>query len=175
MTQFRLAIHGQERPFEVTRQGEQLHVAAGAAESGDAPAVAAEVRLLHRDGPRLLLEITWADGRMERVRVAGAVEGDKRRLWVAGRALAAERVRRRGGAAAAGGSLAATIPAVVSQILVAPGDAVATGDKLILLESMKMVIPITAPHDGVVARLLCSPGESVPAGVPLLELEPRAQ
>ena len=172
MSQFRLAIHGQERPFEVTRQGEQLHVSAGAAEGGDASSLAAEVRLLHRDGPRLLLEITWADGSTQRVRVAGAAEGDRRRLWVEGRALAAERLRRRGGGAAAGGSLVAAIPAVVSQILVAPGDAVAAGDKLILLESMKMVIPITAPHDGIVARLLCAPGESVPAGVPLLELEP---
>ena len=76
MTQFRLSVHGQERPFEVTRQGEQLHVSAGAAEDGDAPTLAAEVRLLHRDGPRLLLEITWPDGRTQRVRVAGAREGD---------------------------------------------------------------------------------------------------
>ena len=88
--------------------------------------------------------------------------------WAAGRA---ERVRRRGGGAATQGSLAAAIPAVVSQILVAPGDAVAAGDKLILLESMKMVIPIVSPRDGIVARVLCAPGESVPAGVPLVELD----
>jgi len=48
---------------------------------------------------------------------------------------------------------------------------VAAGDKLILLESMKMVIPIQAPRDGRVARVLCAPGDSVPAGVPLVELE----
>ena len=46
------------------------------------------------------------------------------------------------------------------------------GDKLILLESMKMVIPIQAPHAGRVGRILCAPGDSVPAGVPLLEIEP---
>ena len=51
------------------------------------------------------------------------------------------------------------------------GDAVAAGDKLILLESMKMVIPIVAPRAGRVARVLCAVGESVPAGLPLVEME----
>jgi biotin carboxyl carrier protein len=68
--------------------------------------------------------------------------------------------------------LAASIPAVVSQILVTPGDEVRADDKLILLESMKMVIPIQAPYDGRVRRLNCAVGDSVPAGIPLLELEP---
>lgn len=54
----------------------------------------------------------------------------------------------------------------------AVGDTVEAGDKLILLESMKMVIPIHAPHDGRVAKILCAPGDSVAAGVPLLEIEP---
>ena len=71
----------------------------------------------------------------------------------------------------ADGSLASAIPAVVSQLLVAPGDVVAAGDKLILLESMKMVIPILAPHAGRVSRVHCAPGDSVPAGVALLEIE----
>ncbi len=171
MTQFRLAIDGQERAFEVSQQGEQLHVSASPAEGDGDAGLTAEVRVLHRNGPRLLLEIAWPDGTTERVHVAGARQGDRRQLWVEGRGLTAERVRRRGGGSAATqGSLAAAIPAVVSQILIAPGDAVAAGDKLILLESMKMVIPIVAPRDGVVARVLCALGESVPAGVPLIEL-----
>ncbi len=172
MTQFRLAIDGQERTFELSRQGEQLHISAGPAEGDDdAGGFAAEVRLLHREGPRLLLEIAWPDGVTERVSVAAARQSDRRQLWVAGRVLVAERMRRRGGAAAAAGSLAATIPAIVSQILVAPGDTVAAGDKLILLESMKMVIPIVCPRDGTVARVLCELGESVPAGMLLVELD----
>jgi biotin carboxyl carrier protein len=175
MTQFRLSGNGHERAFEVTRQGDRLHVAAGAAEDEpNAPAFAAEARLLHRDGPRLLLEITLPDGTTRRVRLAGARQGDRRQLWIDGRLVSIERVRRRGGGAAAEGSLAAAIPAVVSQILVAPGDEIAAGDKLILLESMKMVIPIVAPRGGRVARVLCAPGESVPAGVPLVELEESA-
>ncbi|MCZ7668641.1 MAG: acetyl-CoA carboxylase biotin carboxyl carrier protein subunit [Chloroflexi bacterium] len=63
------------------------------------------------------------------------------------------------------------MPAVVSEILVKTGDEVAEGDRLILLESMKMVIPIVAPHSGVVTQINCVAGESVPAGVPLLALQ----
>lgn len=163
MTQFRLAINGQERAFEVTRQGDRLHVAG--------EELASEVRVLHRDGPRLLIEIARPDGTTQRVRLAGTRQGDRRQLWMNGRALTAERTRQRGGGAAAQGSLASAIPAVVSQILVAVGDEVAAGDKLILLESMKMVIPIQAPHAGRVTRILCEPGESVPAGVALVEIE----
>ena len=192
MTQFRLNIYGLERALEVTRQGERLHVTVGGAAEDALPGplprgegtsgpfsstlrqgegIAAEVRVLHRDGPRLLIEINWPDGTTQRVRLAGTRQGDKRQLWIDGRTLAVERRRQRGGEMAADGSLAAAIPAVVSQILVAPGDEVAAGDKLILLESMKMVIPIVAPRDGRVARILCDVGESVPAGVPLVEME----
>ena len=163
MTKFGLAINGQERAFEVTRQGDRLHV--------DGEGQAAEVRVIHRDGSRLLIEIIRPDGTAQRVRLAGTRQGDKRQLWVDGRALVVERVRQRGGGPAAQGSLASVIPAVVSQILVAVGDEVEAGDKLIVLESMKMVIPIQAPHAGRVTRILCEPGESVPAGVPLVEVE----
>jgi len=164
MAQFQLRIDDELRDFEVTRQGDQLHVS-----SGD---LAAEVHILHRDESGILIEIRRANGARHRVRLAGAHSGDKRRLWVDGRTLAAERVRRSSVARGPdAGSLSASIPAIVSQVLVAPGDVVAAGDKLILLESMKMVIPINAPHDGRVARILCAAGDSVPAGVPLLELE----
>lgn len=165
MTQFQLRIGDEQREFDITRQGDQLHV------TGDD--LTAEVHLIHHDGGQLLLEIRQADGTRRHVRVVGARRGDRRLLWIDGRALSAERIRRAGaGHGADPGSLVTSIPAVVSQILVAVGDVVATGDKLILLESMKMVIPIQAPHGGRVARILCAPGDSVPAGVPLLEIEP---
>lgn len=167
MAQIQLRIGDETRDFDVSRQGDRLHI------GGD---TAAEVRVLHRDGDALLLEVRPPGGEPRRVRVVGLRRGDMRLLHVDGRALTAERIRRRGGSpSAADGSLAASIPAVVSQILVAPGDVVAAGDKLILLESMKMVIPIQAPHAGRVVRVLCAAGDSVPAGVPLVEIEPAAE
>jgi pyruvate carboxylase len=84
-----------------------------------------------------------------------------------------ERIRKKQAEAtpASDASLAASIPAVVSEVLVAEGERVSAGDKLILLESMKMILPIQAPHAGVVTRINCAPGEAVQPGIPLLELE----
>ena len=68
-------------------------------------------------------------------------------------------------------ALSAPMPATVLAIKVAPGDEVAAGDLLVLLEAMKMEMPITAPRAGRVKSLACREGELVQAGVPLLELE----
>jgi urea carboxylase len=54
--------------------------------------------------------------------------------------------------------------------LVAVGDQVRAGDKLVLLESMKMILPIQAPYDGAVTAINCAPGEAVQPGVPLITL-----
>jgi biotin carboxyl carrier protein len=129
------------------------------------------LRLVHQDGPALVLEYRAKDGRRQLIRTAGYVDGDKRQVWVDGRLHNYTRQRPRAAAeAASAGSLSSSIPAVVSQILVNIGDEVAAGDKLILLESMKMVIPIQAPHDGGVTAVHCESGQSIQAGVPLIEI-----
>ena len=68
-------------------------------------------------------------------------------------------------------ALSAPMPATVIAIKVAPGQEVAAGDLLVLLEAMKMEMPITAPRDGRVKSLACREGELVQPGVPLLELD----
>ena len=45
------------------------------------------------------------------------------------------------------------------------------GDTVVILESMKMEIPVEADHRGKVSRILISEGEVVDEGTPLLELE----
>jgi biotin carboxyl carrier protein len=69
-----------------------------------------------------------------------------------------------------GGDLTAPMPATVIRVTVAPGDAVAAGAVLIVLEAMKMELAIRAPHDGVVVAVHCQAGELVQPGIPLLEL-----
>lgn len=168
MAKFTITVNDEARELEVTRQGGRLHVVYGEGQS-------AELEIIQANGAAFMLERVWPDGRRERIRAAGqAGHGDQRQIWVNGRCLTYERLRQRGGGGAQDNALSATIPAVVSQILVQPGDAVEEGDKLILLESMKMVIPIQAPYAGVVTALHCHPGESVAAGVPLIELEKSA-
>jgi 3-methylcrotonyl-CoA carboxylase alpha subunit len=68
-------------------------------------------------------------------------------------------------------ALASPMPATVASVNVAPGQTVARGDVLIMLEAMKMELPITAPRDGRIRSVACKPGELVQPGVPLVELE----
>ncbi|NLA65774.1 MAG: biotin/lipoyl-binding carrier protein [Leucobacter sp.] len=51
--------------------------------------------------------------------------------------------------------------ASVWQVVVAEGDEVAEGDTLLVLESMKMEIPVEAPKAGKVSSLLVKAGDTV--------------
>ncbi|NJN55885.1 MAG: hypothetical protein HC804_14755 [Anaerolineae bacterium] len=153
----------EEREFEATRQGDEIHLIADG--------FTAVCHLLHYDEHTALLEWVQPDGTRQHIRLAGLKSGDNRQLWVNGRTFTASRIRERGHGRQANSSLAAAIPAVVTEILVNVGDSVAEGDRLILLESMKMVIPIQAPYAGVVTAVHCQPGDSVQAGIQLIELE----
>jgi biotin carboxyl carrier protein len=62
------------------------------------------------------------------------------------------------------------MPATVRAIHVAPGDRVARGDTLVVLEAMKMELPLKAPADGTVASVACEVGELVQPGIPLVAL-----
>lgn len=163
MAHYQLQIGQAQQSLEVSRQGDRIHVAGGG--------LGVDVHIFAlRDGA-WILDYVDDGGVRRRVRLAGASSGDRRQLWVDGRTLVVERVRAPRAAADIQGSLASTIPAIVAQVLVGVGDEVAAGDKLILLESMKMVIPIHAPQTGRVIKINCVEGDSVAAGVPLVEIE----
>lgn len=53
----------------------------------------------------------------------------------------------------------------------AEGDTVEEGDVILILESMKMEIPVEAPHAGVVAKLFVAPEDSVEEDQPLCVIE----
>jgi pyruvate carboxylase len=55
----------------------------------------------------------------------------------------------------------APIPGLIASISVTVGHKVAKGDKLLMMEAMKMQTTVTAPADGVVAELHCALGETV--------------
>ena len=63
--------------------------------------------------------------------------------------------------------------AVVLKIEVAAGDRVLEGDTLIVLESMKMEIPVAAPRDSTVAAILVQEKQTVEEGQKLAILEHR--
>ncbi|GAA4956695.1 biotin/lipoyl-binding carrier protein [Actinoplanes utahensis] len=58
----------------------------------------------------------------------------------------------------------AEMVANVWKVVTAPGATVAEGDTLVILESMKMEIPVIAEHDGTVSRLAVSEGDVVQEG-----------
>ncbi|MEM6914186.1 MAG: acetyl-CoA carboxylase biotin carboxyl carrier protein subunit, partial [Pseudomonadota bacterium] len=67
-------------------------------------------------------------------------------------------------------ALSSPMPATVTGVLVALGDAVAAGDTLMTLEAMKMETVIKAPHDGTVDAVHFQNGDSVKKGALLLGL-----
>ena len=63
------------------------------------------------------------------------------------------------------------MPGLVRTIDVQPGAAVAKGDRLAVLEAMKMEHALLAARDGVVAEVLAAAGDQVTAGAALVRLE----
>ena len=87
----------------------------------------------------------------------------------------APRIESAGGKAAAeaggAGRIAAPMPGLISQLNVVPGQVVAQGDTVIVLEAMKLMYSLPAQIAGRVAQIFCKPGDTVPAGTPLVEIE----
>ena len=67
--------------------------------------------------------------------------------------------------------IAAHITGTVWKIEVQVGDSVQEGDAVVILESMKMEMPVEAEDPGVVAQVLCSEGQSVSEGDTLVVLD----
>jgi acetyl-CoA carboxylase biotin carboxyl carrier protein len=65
----------------------------------------------------------------------------------------------------------AHITGTVWKIEVEVGDTVQEGDAVVILESMKMEMPVEAEDPGVVTEILCSEGQSVSEGDTLVVLE----
>ncbi|WP_163851058.1 acetyl-CoA carboxylase biotin carboxylase subunit [Pseudooceanicola aestuarii] len=78
----------------------------------------------------------------------------------------------RAAAAGAGGDVIdAPMPGLVKSVLASEGQVVTAGDRLAVLEAMKMEHALTAPRDGIIAELMVAEGSQVEAGTPLIRLE----
>lgn len=126
------------------------------------PFDAAVVRVEEEGAPRALdvhtvLDngILWAfvDGDVFRVEVEDAERGTRARRGTGDEGLSAP------------------MPATVIKLLVEVGEQVDAGDALLLLEAMKMELPIRAPRAARVKAFRCKAGDLVQPGVPLVDLE----
>lgn len=76
------------------------------------------------------------------------------------------------GAAAPPPVVTPPMPAVVTRVLVALGQAVSTGEALVTVTAMKMELTLRSPRDGVVRAIRAAPGDKVGPGDVLVEVEP---
>jgi acetyl/propionyl-CoA carboxylase alpha subunit len=68
-------------------------------------------------------------------------------------------------------AVSAPMPATVIRVHVSPGDEVEARDPLVVVEAMKMELPLVAPRTGTVKAVHVSEGETVARGSVLVELE----
>jgi 3-methylcrotonyl-CoA carboxylase alpha subunit len=99
--------------------------------------------------------------------------GDVRWVFVYGVVyeLSIARPQARGRRGGHHGALSAPMPATVRRVAVKVNDAVKPGDALVILEAMKMELPIRAAAGGVVRAVHCREGELVQPGVTLVEID----
>ncbi len=88
------------------------------------------------------------------------------------RTLEDQHLQRAAGGGTGTDMLVAPMPGAVSEIRVAPGDRVAAGDTLLVLEAMKLLQSLPAPISGVVTEIYCAPGDTVAGKAPLIKLAP---
>ena len=67
--------------------------------------------------------------------------------------------------------MASPVTGSVWEIPIKSGDRVSAGDNLVIVEAMKMEIPIESDEDAVVKEILCAQGTPVKAGQALVILE----
>ncbi|MCJ1901758.1 MULTISPECIES: biotin carboxylase N-terminal domain-containing protein [Paracoccus] len=112
----------------------------------------------------------WVDGSPRRSRIVNHAAGTS---VFGGRSLTLIPLDplARGGEEAGGGMTLSPMPGLVKAIFVEPGQQVAAGEPLAILEAMKMEHTLTAARDGRVAEVLAAAGDQVEAGAALIRLE----
>lgn len=81
-------------------------------------------------------------------------------------------MQRRGAPVAGSGEVNAPMPGLIVEVTVEQGAAVAQGETLIILESMKMQNELKSPADGVVRSIHVEAGQAVDKNDLLVEIKP---
>jgi biotin carboxyl carrier protein len=74
-------------------------------------------------------------------------------------------------AAAGPGTIKSPLPGVVNSIKVHEGQKVKANDEICVIEAMKAMNIIRAPHDGTVTRIYVNVGSQIAHGMPLMDIE----
>ena len=107
---------------------------------------------------------------------AWAWVGQELHLWLDGDLFVFQRPesrrRGRGSGTEASADVFAPMPGTVLEVLVSEGDPVERNQTVVIMESMKMELVITASSAGVVRRVSVQPGQQIERGMRLMELTP---
>jgi acetyl-CoA/propionyl-CoA carboxylase biotin carboxyl carrier protein len=137
-----VTLDGRDRHASAHRDGATLVVTLDGTTRAYRTAVADGVRWLARDGD------AWALREQERLRAARTAGGH------------------------GDGPLTAPMPGTVTAVEVAEGDHVTAGQRLVVVEAMKMEHVVSAPTDGVVKDLAAKAGAAVALDAPLVTVVP---
>lgn len=100
------------------------------------------------------------------------LNGQPREITVTDRALEPETPRRLKADPSNPAHIASAMPGMVVNVAVRPGDSVAKGQKLLMLEAMKMQTIIAAEREGKISEILVQPGTQVEPGDLLITMDP---
>lgn len=99
------------------------------------------------------------------------LNGMPRETTLVDRALGKESVSNRKADPTDPNQIPAPLPGMISEVAVKPGDQIAQGDKLVVLEAMKMLTTVSAPTRGTVKEVLIAKGKQANTGDLLVVLE----
>ena len=159
-------VHIGGREIEVAVDGDQVSVAGRSMHAHLSPMPGTPLRHLLMDGRSVTLVLESRERGEWQVGLAGARYDAK---------VVDERTRHiqgltAGAATQAGPAvLKAPMPGLVVRVLVVPGDRVAAGQGLVVLEAMKMENELRAPAGGIVRSVSAVPGQAVEKGQVLVE------
>lgn len=161
---FQVRIDGTDEPLAVELNGDKVVVDGVPVELSVSPLPGG--RMLVRTGERVRVVDCVTEAAPGAVLVHGGDAAirmtitDERDTWLGV-----------GGSRDGGGTVSVAMPGRVVAVDVSAGDAVTKGQRLLVIEAMKMENDVKSPRDGVVGAIMCVAGDAVEAGEALVELE----
>lgn len=171
MPEITLLLDGAQVPLTVTREGDESVVRTGGHEQRiHLDPLEPGVLLLTAGGRSFLVHIAGENGRWALHVDGQTLEYEVEQAGARGRAYSVSQNAARTGQASEG--LAAPMPGEVTQVLVREGDAVSTGQPLVIVEAMKMEHVVRAPRPGIIKALRVQPGAQVESGAIVADIGP---
>lgn len=125
---------------------------------------------LNINGKDFVVKVTSVDGNVTNLEVNGKSASAAAPVAAPAPAAATVAAPKAAAPAGAGVTVNSPLPGVILEVSVKEGDVVKKGQKVMLLEAMKMENVIEATADGTVTSIKVNKGDSILEGAPLLTI-----